>query len=326
MEILFSQGIATFEAFEGDASGDAVSRPPVARHLSGRFLAQIEAAVQLAQRQLAATPQDLDAQYQLGAGAGLLALYRATVEGRTFAALREGRRAVAIMEGIRKRDSARREAALIPGMYRYAVATLSWPKRMVAGIAGLPADREGGIQLLETAAADSAETATDAGLILTIVYNREGRHSDARAHLARLQARHPDNRLLPLNMAATALAASDPRAAVQAITDALARNPGFEEPRIPGERAMWLYIRGAARVALHDTGAREDLRQSLSNSPRNWIRARVHLELCRLAVRAGSYQEGQAQCDAAVHYGERGADSRAVERARENRPSGNQVR
>ncbi len=325
MEILCAQGVATFEAFEGDASGDAVSRPAVDRRLSERFSTHIDAAVQLAQRQLTITPHDIDAQYQLGASSGLLALYHGTVEGRTFAAFREGRRAVAIMERIRQRDPTHREAALIPGMYRYAISTLSWPKRMIAGMAGLPADREGGIQLLERAAADSAATVTDASLILTIVYNREGRHAEAAAHLTRLQARHRGNRLLALNMAATALAASEPQAAVKAITEALALHPTFAEPMIPGERAMWLYIRGAARASLHDPGALEDLRQSLGNGPRDWIRARAHLELCGLALRARDYHQVQADCDAAVYYGERGADNRAVERAkrmwRERNPS-----
>lgn len=119
-------------------------------------------AVRLAQSQLAVRPDDTDVQYQLGASSGLLALYRGTVEGRTLAAFTEGRRAVAIMERIRERDSGHREAALLPGIYRYAVSTLSWPKRMLAAAAGMAGDGDGGIRLLETAASEPAETATDA--------------------------------------------------------------------------------------------------------------------------------------------------------------------
>src|SRR5690606_28003314 len=56
MEILFAQGVATFAAFDGDASGDAVSRPAAPPHLAQRFLADAAEAVRLAQRATAATP------------------------------------------------------------------------------------------------------------------------------------------------------------------------------------------------------------------------------------------------------------------------------
>ena len=234
MEILFAQGVATFAAFDGDASGDAVARPPVPPHLGHRFLTLANDAIRLAHRRATAAPADLDAQYQLGASIGLMALYRGTVEGRTFAAFTEGRRAVGIMDRIRQKDPGHRESALIPGIYRYAVSTLSWPRRLVATAAGMPGDRDGGIRLLETAAAGDAETGTDAALVLMIVFNREKRHADAAAHLERLIARHPGNRLLRLNLAATALEASQYGNAVATVTEALGAHPDFGQPPVPG--------------------------------------------------------------------------------------------
>jgi tetratricopeptide (TPR) repeat protein len=316
MQILFAQGVATFAAFDGDASGDAVSRPAAPPDLAQRFLADAADAVRLAQRRVTASPEDLDAHYQLGASVGLLALYRGTVEGRTFAAFTEGRRAVGIMDRIRQKDPAHRESALIPGIYRYAVSTLSWPRRMLAAAAGLPGDRDGGIRLLDTAAAESAETATDAALVLMIVFNREGRHADATRHLQRLLARHPGNRLLRLNLAATALDAGRHGDAVADVTDALSRNPDFDQPAIPGERALWRYIRGAARAALGDPRARDDLREAVQDAPRDWVRARAHVELARLALRDGQTHGARAELDAAEHFGRRAGDDVAVERAR----------
>ena len=172
MEILFAQGAATFAAFDGDASADHVTRPGVPPYLAERFIRHIEEAVQLAETGAAQRPQDIDAQYQLGATRGLLALYHGTVEGRAAAAFSDGRRAVKAMTRILEEQPGHREAALIPGIYRYAVSTLSWPKRMLAGAAGMPGDRAGGILLLETAAAGQADTATDAALVLMVVYNR----------------------------------------------------------------------------------------------------------------------------------------------------------
>lgn len=317
MEILFAQGVATYAAFDGDASGDAVSRPLVPPHLAQRFLADAADAIRLAQHRAArAAPDDLDAQYQLGASMGLMALYRGTVEGRTLAAFTDGRRAVGIMDRIRQKDPGHRESALIPGIYRYAVSTLSWPRRMLAAAAGLPGDRDGGIRLLETAAAESAETATDAALVLMIIFNREGRHAEATRHLQRLIARHPGNRLLRLNLAATSLDAGRHVDAVTEVTGGLAGDPDFDQPAVPGERALWRYIRGAARAALGDPRARDDLRDAVQDAPRDWVRARAHVELARLALGDGQAHRARAELDAAEHFGRRAGDDVAVERAR----------
>ncbi len=316
VQILFAQGVATFEAFVGDASDDAVRRPPVDPTLAANFMKNVTEAIALAEHRVTAARPDTDAQYQLGASTGLLALYRATVEGRTWAAFVEGRRAVRIMERVRERQPNHREATLILGMYRYAVSTLSWPKRMLAKAAGMPGDRAGGIELLELAATPPADTATDASLLLAVVYNRERRYAAAAHHLTRLRTRHPENRLLVLNAAATALAASRPADAAQAITAVLTSGPQFDRPPVLGERAMWFYIRGAARTALGAAGAAEDLQRALTSEPRDWIRARAHLELAKLALQAGDDAQATAQLEAAEKYGRRAGDSMSIEGAR----------
>lgn len=308
MEILFGQGAATFAAFSGEAPSESVPRPSVPAHLADRFLTHVEEATRLAQRQMALRPQDADAQYQLGATSGLLSLYRGTVEGRTLAAFSEARRAVGILEGIRERDPRHRESALIPGIYRYAVSTLPWPKRLLAAASGMAGDRDGGIRLLETAAADVADTSTDATLVLMVVYNREGRRADAFNHLKRLQVRHPGNRLLHLNAAATALAAAKPAVAVDEVARGLAVSPTVGVPHVLGERALWIYTRGVARSALGDLGAEGDLRQALGAGPRDWVRAHTHAELARLAVHAGNLERARVEGDLAVHYGQRAGD------------------
>ena len=325
MQILFAQGVATFEAFVGEASADSVRRPPVDQTLADRFLTCVNEAIVLSERQVTADPRDIEAQYQLGASTGLLALYRATVEGRTWAAFVEGRRAVRTMERVRALQQDHREAALILGIYRYAVSTLSWPKRVLANAAGMPGDREGGIKLLELAASRSAETATDASLVLSVIYNRERRHGEAMRHLTQLQERHPENRLLVLNAAATALAGSEPARGADAVTSILTRAPRFDQPAVLGERAMWFYIRGAARTALRAPGATEDLQRALTSEPRDWIRARTHLELAKLALHAGDEAQTSAHLEAAERYGRRAGDRVPVEGARRLRSQQEQL-
>lgn len=320
MEILFAQGVATYAAFQGSSSADVVTRPPAPRHLAARFAASISQALDLAERRAATTPDDLDAQYELGATWGLQALYRGTVEGRAMAAFMDGRRAVGTMMRITRRDPARAEAALIPGIYRYAVSTLPWHKRMIATVAGMPGDREGGIRSLERAASPSAETSTDAALLLMTIYNREGRHADAMRHLHHLVSRYPGNRLLRLNLAMTALDAGDAAVAVT-LAGNLPAPSDFGCPPVEGERALWSYVRGAARAAQGDLRAEADLQQAVQHDSRDWIRARAHVQRAKLAFRAGDGGRGKAELDAAFHFGRRANDDTAVaaaERLRKN--------
>ena len=311
MEILFAQGVATYAAFQGSSSADVVTRPPAPRHLAARFAANMSRALDLAQRRVARTPDDLDAQYQLGATWGLQALYRGTVEGRAMAAFMDGRRAVATMVRVTQRDPTHAEAALIPGIYRYAVSTLPWHKRLIATVAGMPGDSEGGIRLLERAAGASAETATDAALVLMTIYNREGRHADAVRHLQHLVSRYPGNRLLRLNLAMTALDAGESAVAATAAGD-LPAAADLSCPPVTGERALWRYVRGAARAALGDLRAGADLEEALQHDSRDWIRARAHVQRATLAFRAGDGAGGQAELDAALFYGRRANDDTAI--------------
>jgi hypothetical protein len=53
-------------------------------------------------------------------------------------------------------------------------------------------------------------------------------------------------------------------------------------PKIPGERALWLYKRGAARLAQRRLAeARSDLTAAAEGQPMDWARGRIHLDLGR---------------------------------------------
>ena len=311
MEILFVQGSATYAAFQGSPSGDIVSRPAVPPGLAARFSEQASLALKLAQQRATASPDDIDAQYQLGATLGLQALSRGTVEGSAMAAFMDGRRAVAIMTRIRKSHPNAAEAALIPGIYRYAVSTLPWHKRLIATVAGLPGDKAAAIQLLEAASVQTAETSTDAALVLMTIYNREGRHRDAMKILQQLVSRHPGNRLLRLNLAMTALDAGD-HAAAAAVTRDLPEDHDVARPPVKAERALWSYVRGAARLAQEDVRGVADLERSTREETRDWIRARAHLELARFAFRSGDVVRGRAELDAALRFARRADDETAI--------------
>ena len=296
IEILFTQGTATFEAFTGEISkGDVVRpRPPAA--LAERFHQSLLSAKTLAERRLA-TVADADAYYQVGATAALSSLYMATVEGSTFGAFKEGGRAVDAMSRARALDPGKRETALLLGMSQYTVSTLSWPARLfLTSLTRLKGNRESGIKLLEEAASEGAETATDARLLLMLVDNRESRPADAVRRLVSLQHAHPGNRLLWLNQGASALAAGEPEEAEQALSKGIAGGGWDKGPAVLGEAAMWFAKRGTARARLHRRpDAVADLERGLTLMPRDWIRGRIHAELAELASAAGEPKRARQQ-------------------------------
>ena len=316
IEALFAQGVATFEGFTGQVPKRDVDRPAVPAELRMRFRTHIGRALDLAEQQVDHAP-DGDAYYQLGAAAALSAVYVATVEGRTFGAVREGRRAVKTMERARTLEPRRPEPALVLGMYRYTVSTLSWPVRFLARIVGLSGDRAEGLALLEEAASVSAETETDALLLLMIAYNREGRHAEAAERLARLEADFPRNRLIALNVAATALEAGQFETAERRLSEALETYDLRAPPAVPGEHALWLLKTGTARAAVgRGEEARADLTKALTVGPRDWVRGRVHFELGKLAVSNRDAADARVQLEGAVEFGERGGDAATVREAR----------
>ena len=99
-------------------------------------------------------------------------------------------------------DPARHDAALVVGMYRYVISTLSLPMRMMAYVAGFGGGKEEGIRLLQRAAAGGGEARTDALFALILVYNRERRFDEALAVLQQLRALYPRNRLVILEAGA----------------------------------------------------------------------------------------------------------------------------
>lgn len=317
MEALFSQGVATFEAFTGEISKSDVARPPTPQQLAERFQRNIRQAGDLAQQLLART-DDADAHYQAGATDALAALYGASVEGRTVGSLTQGRRAVNAMERARERDPQKKETALLIGMSHYAISTMSWPARTMAKLSGMSGNREKGLALLEEAASPGAETQTDALLLLMIVENREGRHADAARRLIDLQKRHPRNRLLWLNHGATSLAADEPLEADRVLTAGMAVSPPDAPPSVLGETALWYAHRGTARVQLSQTSeAAADLQQGLLSSPRDWIRGRIYAQLGELALIAGERAQARRQFEAALRSSERGGNRTAVKETKQ---------
>lgn len=127
-------------------------------------------------------------------------------------------------------------------------------------------------------------TATDARLALVLVYSREARQDDALTLLTGLMKDYPENRLLQLEAASAAWRAGHADQSEQLLTSGLARHDRDPRAKGPGERALWIYKRGMARVSLNRLAdATSDLQLALAQGPSGWVRGRVHLELGKVA-------------------------------------------
>lgn len=317
LHIIFRRGSITVDQYLGGASQRdlELEKAPAAeaeafRHHAARALA-------LAERRLAANARDVDALYDVGAAVGLQASYVATVEGRVGGAFRSARRAYDSHERVLALDPSRKDAGLIVGTYRYVVATLSFPVRWMAYLAGFGGDKSRGLRMIEDAARYPGDTSVDAKFALMLLYNREARYGEARAVIRELMARFPRNRVLRLEAGATAIRArqySEADRLLSAGIDALPRDP---RPRAFGEDAMWRYKRGVARLALRRLEqARADLAHAMGLPMRTWVKARVHLELGKLADLQSRRADARAAYNEAVRLGQAGNDPETADEAR----------
>lgn len=317
LSITHRRGNMTVDDYIGGVSRRPAAPTPPPPETAAQFRDSLERALALARRQVAANPQSVEAHYQLGAAVGLRAAYIATVEGGAMAAVRAAREAYDEHETVLNLDAGRRDAGLIVGSYRYIVAALSLPLRWAAYIAGFGGGKAQGMRLVEGAAAFPGDNQTDARLALILIYNREQRYDDALKQLALVRAQYPRNRLVWLESGSTSLRAGYGALSEKFLSDGLARFADDVRPRMFGENALWYYKRGAARANLqHVTEAEQDLTKSLSLEGRKWVHGRAHLELGKLALKAGRSGAAKAHAASAIRLALSDNDAATADDAR----------
>jgi len=304
LQILFRRGAVTVDHYLGGAitkSNVAMPKPPA--DLDAEFKRELARAIELAEARVKDQPKSLQARFELGAAYALQASYAASVEGSMTAAFGSARRAYDAQEEVLTKDPKRTDAGVVVGTYRYLVSGLALPTRVVAYVAGFGGGKEKGISLLEAASLHPA-TRTDAKTALMLIYSREGRHADVQRLAHELGAEFPRNRLFVLEEGAAAIRAGRAAEAEAILTRGLAMFAQDSRPKLPGERAIWLYKRGLARVNLNRPAEADvDLREALRADPVLWVRGRIRVELGKIADLAGrrpdalnEYREARTAC------------------------------
>jgi len=289
--MLFRMGAVTVDYFMGSLTKSKDTRPPIPAELEREFSAALDRAIALTEARLDRNRHDLEARYDAGAVYAIQASFRASMDGSPAAAFGAARKAFNAQEDVLDADPDHVGANVIVGTYRYIVSTLRFPSRWLAYLVGFGGGKERGISMIESATRDPSSV-VDAVPALLLIYTREERYGDALRMAERLSDTFPRNRLFRLEVAAAALRAGQAARADEILTREIARLPEDTRPRVPGERALWLYKRAAARVELgRQADARRDLDDALTGNPAGWIRGRVHLERGKLADLAGRRAE-----------------------------------
>jgi tetratricopeptide (TPR) repeat protein len=285
--LAFEQGAITVDDYLGQARSDLTRAAPNPV-LAARFREALSRAVTLSEQRLRDHPNDADAHYLVGAASGVLASYTSTIEGRLLGSLGPARRAYREHERVLELDPRRKDAGLIVGLYRYGVAALPPPVRLMARLVGFGGGGERGLRLVEEAARYPGDAQPSAQFMLILLYNREARYDDALRVIADLQRRYPRNRLLWLEQGGTEMRAGRPANARAALEEGMTRLRRDSRPRASGEEARWRFAHGTALARLQQRQpAERELRAALAGATRDWVRGRAHKELGTVAALAG---------------------------------------
>ena len=303
LEILYRRGALTVDNYLGNVSKPLPSTVKPPPELESEFRVELQKTLDLAEAQIKRTPNDIEALHDVGEAYAVQASYLGSVTGSVIAAFRAAKRAFDAQEEVLERQPGRADAIFVIGIYRYAVSVMSLPSRVMAYIAGFGGGKDKAIAMLEQAQ-KLPDTHFDASAALLLIYAREGRHMDA-LNLARaLQPELPHNRILVLEEGGAAIRAGRAAEAEAALTRGILAFDKDPRPKMAGERALWFYKRGVARVNQnHLTDARSDLWSALGSNPLVWVAGRTHLELGKIddltnnrTDAIGEYRQAKLMC------------------------------
>jgi tetratricopeptide (TPR) repeat protein len=301
LNLMFSRGALSSDEFLSSLPESNAAMTPPPAGMAATFRANIDRAIQLAEAQVRRRPGDAGAYFNLGSAQGLLAAYTVSIEGSLFGSFRLARSAYKAQERVLEIDPSRKDASFFTGSYRYAVASLSSVKRVLAYMAGFGGDRARAIRMLEESAAYPSDVQVDARVLLALVYNKERRYDDALRLLEGLRRQFPRNRLLWLESGATEFRAGRPVRALEFFDAGIAMYERDARPKAFGEIALWYLKRGAALAAIGSPARAEaDLRRALAAEGRGWVHGRCHLELGKLAELSGNRTAAVAEYRQAV--------------------------
>jgi len=202
---LFSEfnrlGVLEAQFYENDESFAGRPKPAPDPSVRERFLAAIGRAENLARVRLAKDANDRDSLFAMTLASGLQADYAALIEKRNLASLHFTRQASTWAQQLLAVCHDCYDALLATGFSKYIIGSMAAPVRWILQLGGLPADKQGGIADLQTAANRGHYLAPFARILLAIAYVREKDKARALQLLTGLRREFPGNLLFTREIA-----------------------------------------------------------------------------------------------------------------------------
>lgn len=172
-------------------------RPKLSPDASTRIAFENELAKsnQIANRELAAKPQDSHALLALVMANGLRGDYTAMIEKKNFAGLSYMKNSRAMAEKLLQADPSCYDAYLAVGVENYLLSLSAAPVRWMLRLGGAETDREEGLRKLRLTATKGTYLAPYARLLLAVAALRDKDRGTARELLGGLSREFPQNEL-----------------------------------------------------------------------------------------------------------------------------------
>jgi tetratricopeptide (TPR) repeat protein len=205
LKITYDQQKLNLESFSSRSTfGTAESKESLNPEDEKRLRDTIAVAIAKADALLKKNPNDARALYAKGTSSATLASFEGTVKRSYLSALSDAKTARSLHQQVLKLDPNFDDARLSVGAYDYVAGVVPWGVRVFFGLFGMGgAGKEVGIQELQTVAEKGKNNATDAKMILSVVYAREKRYDDALRVMSELHSKYPRNFLFELSIGST---------------------------------------------------------------------------------------------------------------------------
>ncbi|MBI4465086.1 MAG: DUF3808 domain-containing protein [Acidobacteria bacterium] len=201
--------------------------------LKQRFWEANEAAARFCEQRLKKNGKDQEALYACGVAYATRSTFQGLVERAKLAFISNGNKANDYHSRLLKLNPRYYDAYLVPGVYDFVLGSLPAPLKFLLYFAGLSGDKERGLQAVQSAAQWGEHAREDAKIVLTVMYRREKRYSEARRTLQELAHAFPRNYLVPLEIASLYRASEDLKEAIreyeQALEDTRRGKPGYQD-------------------------------------------------------------------------------------------------
>jgi len=193
LRILYEQQKFNTESFTGNTIGAKGSKDTVNPLQEKKLRNTVDTAMQKANDLLAKNPDDVHALYALGVANATLASFEGLARHSYVSAHAKARLARNYHQQVLKIDPSFTDARLSVGVYEYGVGVIPRHWRLLLGMFGISGNKQEGIEYLEMVASKGTRAATDAKLLLVVVYEREARFDEALRLTDELHEKYPRN-------------------------------------------------------------------------------------------------------------------------------------